>query len=428
VIRIRLSLLLIALVAPGLARAGEVELERITNFVPWPRGVRHVDGKLYALARGVHRSAGGPNPAIRDLGGTLFVIDPNISEPVTGPDQVPGDAVRNNGKVFAEATSPPFHLYGGQVPCTDDKLTDRPYCCLVYDAPSKNFIVCGYSGLDLPKPRGFRKNATDSVLRFDTRDGKWHVIDQHDPTVVPESEMKKAIAPKYYPHHDVRKNKSPHGLVNGACGACVAGDYLYVGAKDNTALARYDLREIRKTPDAPPPPGEYVFHRKTFQDNVFLNVKGRDSSTYVEGTCAVEAHGGYLYVAFRTTSQLVRFPLNSDGSIKGPLEAEMIAQFQPWSTGGKSANIYDMTFDKNGVLYVSTGYDGKIWRFQPDPAYVKDFVSGYNEPFLDLEKTLGLKKTVNICFDDDGNFYVTSGRKELPDTDIRGAIYRVRVR
>lgn len=87
-----------------------------------------------------------------------------------------------------------------------------------------------------------------------------------------------------------------------------------------------------------------------------------------------------------------------------------------------------MTFDRDGVMYISTGYDGMIWRFKPDPAHVPDFVNGYNKPFLDLEKLLGLKKTVNICFDDEGNFYVTSGRKELADTNIRGAIYRMRAR
>ena len=49
--------------------------------VPWPRGVRYVDGKLYALARGAHRSAGGPQTDIDDLAGTIFVIDPG-----EGPD------------------------------------------------------------------------------------------------------------------------------------------------------------------------------------------------------------------------------------------------------------------------------------------------------------------------------------------------------
>ena len=59
-----------------------VQLERISTAVPWPRGLVFTDGKLFALARGRHRRAGGPDPAIEDMAGALFTVDPSISEPV----------------------------------------------------------------------------------------------------------------------------------------------------------------------------------------------------------------------------------------------------------------------------------------------------------------------------------------------------------
>jgi hypothetical protein len=400
-------------------------LERVSTAVPWPRGVRYWNGKLLVLARGVHRSAGGPNPEIPDLAGHIFTVDPDVHEPVV-KGKAPGEAVRKNATVLAVPTNPPFHLWNRELPSTSDTLTDRPYCMLVADEPSRNLFVCGYSGIDLPRPRKFRKNATDSILRYDLRNRKWHVVDQHDPGVVPKSELEKCVAPHYYPHHDPAENPPPHGLVNGPCGAVIAGHYLYVGAKDNTALAQYDLTEIRRNPDAPPPPARYIFHRSDWKDNVFVEVKGH-GNTYVEGTCALAVRDGYLYVAFRTTSQILRFPLESDGDVVRPLTGELIALFTPYDPKkkGGSANIYDMTFDRRGRLYVSPGYDGSVYCFTPDPGRIYDARDGYATPYVDLMKLVGAKKSGNICFDPDGNLYICSGKKELPEGKVRGAIYRV---
>lgn len=407
---------------------GEVRIDRITTVVPWPRGVRWIDGKLYALGRGVHRSAGGPQPDIDDKAGSIFEIDPDVYEPVRGDEPV-GEAVRRNGRVLAEPTSPPFHLWNGEMPATRDTRTDRPYCMLVYDEPSRNFFVCGYSGLDQAKPAEFRKNATDSIHRFDMRDGRWHVLEQHDPDVVPESELKAAVDPRFYPHHDPNRNAPPHGLVNGACGAVVAGNYLYVGGKDNTSLAQYDLHEIRDGASAPPPPGRLIFHRSGPEDDVYVRVKGH-GEMYVEGTCALGVNDGYLYVAFRTTSQILRFPLNDDGSLDEPLEGESIAQFPPYDPekGGGSANIYDLTFDDEGRMYVSPGYDGAIYRFRPDPERLYDARSRKYEPYVDLEPLVGAGKSGNICLDPDGNLYICCGQNVIPERKERGVIYRVRPR
>ncbi len=404
---------------------GGLVLERITNAVPWPRGVRYVDGTLYALARGVHRSAGGPNPDIQDMAGTLFRVDPNVSEPVV-KGEAPGDAVSTNGSVYAAASAPPFFLWDRRLPSTLDRRAQRPYCTLVYDEPSQNLFICGFSGIDLPKPHKFRKNSTDCVLRYDMNLERWLTVDVHNPLHVPEAEHKKVIDPKYYPHHDITKNPPPHGMINGACGAAIAGRYLYVGAKDNTALVQYDLDGIRKNPLAGAPPARFIFHRPSFEKNVFVQVKGH-GNTYVEGTCAIGVHEGYLYVCFRTTSQILRFPLDGDGNVKQPLEAEYIAQFSRYTPKkGGSANIYDIDFDSKGWLYVSPGYDGAVYRFKPEAGKVHDFTKGYNKPYIDLTELVGAKKSGNICFDPDDNLYICAGHKELPNSNIRGAIYRVR--
>lgn len=403
----------------------ELRIERITTAVPWPRGVRFIDGKLYALARGVHRSAGGPQDDIDDQGGTIFEIDPNVSEAAVQDGPV-SPAVRENAKVVAVPTSPPFQIWDRRMPATTDTRTDRPYCMLVYDAPSQNFFVCGYSGIDLAKAPKFRKNATDSVHRFDRRTGNWHVVEAHDPNVVPVAELKSDVSSIYYPHHDPATNAPPHGLVNGPCGAVIVGRYLYVGAKDNTALAQYDLAQIRTDPSAPPPPARYVFEGSS--GNAYVQVKGHGTMT-INGTCALAVRDGYLYVAFRTTSQILRFPLRDDGGVVEPLVGEYIAQFaryDPEKQGG-SANIYDMEFDREGRLYVSPGYDGAIYRFTPDPERLYESSKGY-EPYVDLEARVGAKKSGNICFDAEGNLYICSGQAVLPDSKFRGVIYRVRPR
>lgn len=444
-IRLTLPLLLLAVSACGISRphttaqdggrssdtttspsTGPVVLERITTAVPWPRGVRHIDGKLYALARGVHRSAGGPQASIEDLGGTIFRIDPKISEPATDGQPI-GAAVRGNAEIVARPDGKIFHLWNRVMPATEDIHTDRPYCMLVYDAPSQNFFVCGYSGIDLAKAPKFRKNATDAVHRYDMRSGRWMRVEQHDPNVVPRSALRKDVSSIYYPHHDPATNAPPHGLVNGPCGAVVAGDYLYVGAKDNTALACYDLRQIRKDPNAPPPPGHYIFEGSRGHAEVQVAGMG---TVQINGTCALTVHEGFLYVAFRTTSQILRFPLTADGQIKQPMVAELVAQFPRYDPvkGGGSANIYDMCFDKQGRLYVSPGYDGAIYRFRPDPEQVFRADEKKYTPYVDLKQLVGAKKSGNICFDDEDNLYICCGQKVLDDSKIRGVIYRVRRR
>lgn len=402
---------------------GPLVVERVTAAVPWPRGVRYIDGQLYALARGVHRSAGGPQAHIEDHAGAIFLVDPDLAEPTLDGRPV-GEAVRANGTIVAAPQEEPFRLWNRRMPATLDVRTDRPYCMLLWDAPSQNFFVCGYSGIDLPELPLFRKNASDSVHRYDLRSGQWHVVEAHDPDLVPVEELEVDVDSRYYPHHDPLTNPAPHGLVNGPCGAAIAGSYLYVGGKDNTALAQYDLRRIRRDPDAPPPEGRYVFEGS--RGSVTLET-ARHGPIEINGTAAMTVHAGYLYVAFRTTSQVLRFALEEDGDLARPLRTEYIAQFARYDPKrrGSSANIYDMAFDAEGRLYVSPGYDGAVYRFWPDPERVYDAVRYAFEPYVDLESLVGARRSGNICFDDEDNLYICSGQQVLDDSEIRGVIYRV---
>lgn len=401
------------------------QVDCVTTAVPWPRGVRYVDGKLYALSRGIHRSAGGPQASIEDMGGSIFEIDPSLAEPAI-KGAVPSLALQQNAKVLAAPDPKVVRLWDRRMPATLDRQTDRPYCMLLYDRESQSFFICAYSGIDLGQSPGFRKNASDAVHRYDLRSQSWHVVEQHDPSVVPMAEFGENVSSIYYPHHDPAKNPPPHGLVNGPCGGIIVGRYLYVGSNDNTALAQYDLAAIRKDPNAGPPPGRFIFEgNKGYAE---VEVKGQ-GLTKIMGTCAFAVNEGFLYVAFRTTSQILRFPLREDGGLEHPLVAEKIAQFSRYVHGkGGSADIYDMCFGPDGLLYVSPGYDGAIYRFRPDPKRVWDSTKAAYQPFIDLEPLLGTKKSGNICFDDKGHLYVCSGQDLTPDSKIRGVIYRVRAR
>lgn len=407
-------------------------LERISTAVPWPRGLRFLDGQLVVLGRGVHRSAGGPQAGIDDQAGHLFRVDPAISEAVvTG--ETAGAAVRANATIFARPTDPPFRLWTGLMPATSDMHTDRPYCMLIWDAPSQNFFICGYSGIDLATPARFRKNATDSILRYDLRDRHWHLVERHDPTVVPPEALGQAVPARFYPHHDVATNDPPHGLVSGPCGAVVAGRYLYCGAKDNTALAQYRLDDIRRRPDAGPPPGRLIFHRSGSDDEVYLATEGH-GQVYVEGTCALAVHESWLYISFRTTSQILRFALAADGDLLHPLRGQYIAQFPRYDPDrdGGSANIYDLAFDQLGRLYVSAGYTGCVYRFTPDPDKLFQAEDGtYGpDPYVDLRALTDhpRSRAGNICLDQEGNLYIATGNQDVADGQRRGTIYRWRAR
>lgn len=407
------------------------QVERISTAVPWPRGIVWHEGKLMVLARGAHRSAGGPQPDLDDRAGTIFEVDPTVAEPVVVGVE-PSAAVRTNARVVAEPTSPTFRLWDKRVPAVLDTRTDRPYASLVYDAPSSSFFVLAYAGIDIPGNPNFRKNPTDAIHRYDTRTAQWSVFEAHDPDVVPDSALGKAIANEYFPHADPDRTSPPHGLANGPCAAWIAGDYLYVAAKENTALIQYPLKDVRLDPHAPAPRGRYIFRRSGPADDVFLTLLD-GSSMYVEGTSAVCAYGDYLYVGFRTTSQVVRFRLHPDGDVIQPIVAEYLAQFDPFDPKeldyNRSAEVIDMQCSPTGELFVALHGQGTVWKVSTEGGRFLDARTGTLEkPFVNLRELTDHKSTrpANLCFDPDGNLYVCTGNKDVQEGKLRGAIYRVR--
>jgi hypothetical protein len=302
---------------------------------------------------------------------------------------------------------------------------DRPYCTLIYDEPSRNFFICGFSGVDLPGRR-FRKNASDSIHRFDRRVGRWSPVEMHA-DVVPADELGYVVSNEHYPQHDPEQAAPPHGWLNGPDGGCVVGDYLYCVSKDNHLIVQYDLDAIRADPTAGPPAS-----RPVLGPRVRVRHPGGVLEAELLGPSAVAVHDGYMYVGYRTSSVVLRFALETDGSLAGGAEGELIAVFEPWDPErGRSANLIDLAFDSRGELYVSCARTGGIWRIgRPDPArpFHGDDTSARPTTapiYVDLAAHTGERTGCgNITFDDRDRLYICVGNYDSDDARIAGAIYR----
>lgn len=387
------------------------QVHRVSTAVPFPRGLVLKDGKLYALARGRVRESGGVDATIDDQAGTIFVLDPNVSQPVASGGPV-SDAVRKNGAVFAAPTSPPFTLFDRTKPdAVRDRETDRPYCGLRFDPATQNFFLCAFSGIDKAEGKGsvFSKNLTDAVFRYDTRSKKWYVVERHN--------IEKG---GLYPHHDPASNPPPHGWLNGPDNCLAVGKYLYVVSKDNSLLVRYDLRAIASNPDAPPPPSEVVIDHK-------LLVKGEGLQEFY-GHSMLACRDGYLYVGYRTSSVIVRFPINLDGSTARSIVGQIVARFDPYDAKTrKSANLTDMVFGPEGDLYVISAQPSRVYRFRPDPARVFDARSGASPAWAEMATLTNnpKMKSENLLVDDAGRVFVTSGDAYDFQYGAGGTIYRI---
>lgn len=409
---------------PTRAETPRVVVERVSAGVPWPRGLAWVDGKLVVLARGRHRRAGGIDPAVADECGALFLVDPEIAEPVV-PGQLASPRIVANASLLASPTDPPMRLYDPRKAPIRNTLVDRPYCTLVYDPLSRNLFLCGYSGVDLPGGR-FRKNAADSILRYDLRDRRWHVVEKHDPSIVPPAALTRVVPNTFYPHHDPSRRPPPHGWLNGPDGGCVVGRYLYCLGKDNHAVARYDLDRIRKDPSAPPPPSELALG-----PHVLLRYPGGTRRVELLGPSAAAARDGFLYLGYRTSSVIVRVPVTPDGDLIRPVVAELIAVFEPWDpVRRRSANLIDLAFDGSGALYVSCAKEGRIWKIGvPDPErpfYGNDRSARPTTapPWVDLRRVTGRPTACgNLLVDPRDRVYVCVGNYDR-DPQLAGAIYR----
>jgi hypothetical protein len=390
--------------------APAVILERVTTKVPFPRGLVLKDDGLYVLCRGRVRDYGGVTAAINDQAGTLYRIDPSVVEPASSNEI--GEAVRSNGVLVAEPAPDVFRLWDRTAnPPSSDRMTDRPYCGLRFHPPTHSFYLCAFSGVDLDgKPRTFSKNLSDAILRYDLRTSKWYEVERHD-----------VHAGGNYPHHDPAHGKAPHGWLNGPDNCLAVGNWLYAVAKDNSRLVRYDLAALTKDPEAGPPPSEFVL--------------GEHVATKQHGTQILQGHSmlayrdGYLYLGTRTSGHIVRFAMSPVGEFAHPMQAELIAQFDPYDpTTKKSANMTDMDLGPDGACFVVSASPARIYRFVPDPARVVDGRSGKLAPFADLAALTNnpKMKSENVLCAPDGSVYVTSGDSYAFHAGSGGVVWRLR--
>lgn len=392
--------------------AGELQVERVSTRVYFPRGLAEIDEGIVALARGRVRGYGGAAADIADEAGTLYLLDPAVSQSLDEPIT---DAVANNGAIFAEPTSPPFILYDRSLEKpSDDMLTDRPYCCMRYDPVTRNFFICGFSGIDMARSAGnrdFSKNLTDCILRYDLRTKQWYEVERHD-----------RMAGGNYPHHDPAHNPPPHGWLSGPDNLAVAGRWLYACAKDNSVIIRYDLAPLRDNPDAGHLQSEYMLGA----DLAVRRADGVIEQQQHRGYSMLAVHGGYLYAGNRTTSTILRLPVNDDGTLVEPKVAELVARFKPYDPQtGKSANLTDMAFDSKGRLYVISAKPSRVYRFTPDPQNVFD--AEKSKPWADMAALTGNPgmKSENILVDRTDRVYITAGDAYGHNAGYGGAIYRV---
>lgn len=407
------SAALLFLLAFPAALDAQPRVWRVTTVSPFPRGLEVVDGDLYVLSRGRVRGAGGVSAEIADRAGTIFKVDPDIAQPAD-EDSV-SDAVRSNGTVFAEPTEPPFFLWDKTAdPPWMDRFTDRPYCGLRWHEPSKNFYICAFSGVDKPRTSGkrtFSKNLTDGILRYDTRTNKWHEVERHEHQ-----------AGGIYPHHDPEYNAPPHGWLNGPDNLLPVENSLYAVAKDNSILVRYDLGDVVSNPDAPPAPSKFVMQGPVHTANA--------GHVDLLGHSALAARDGWLYVATRTSSHIIRLRLTNHGLPYQPLEIELLALFDPWEpVDPKPANLTDMAFDRQGRLYVVSAKPSRVYRFTPNPEEIYDARDGQKEPWRDFAALTGnpSMKSENIFIDDQDLLYITSGDGYGFQYGAEGTVYRTAI-
>lgn len=396
-------------------------LERVSTAVPWPRGICCHDGNVAVLSRGIHRKQGGPNPDIEDMAGTLFRINPSISEP---PDSQVSQAVLRNSSILALPADPPFKLWDRHAtPAHTDLRTDRPYATLKWDAATESYYICGFSGLDLPpdiKDWPFWKNGSDGIHRFDTRTNLWRGVESHRWDIIPKDEIRDpntSTAPDhYYPHDSILHNADcppPHGWLNGPDALEICGNYLYALGLDNQVLAQYDLTEVANNPHLEYPPSRKII--------------GADSVGYSAITC----FANYLYTARRQSARAYRMPVDNTGQLLATdgtpyldpdtqeLEKELVARFDDGN------HLIDIAFNSRGEMFASIAGNGRIWNVGvPDPSNV--FRASEHEPWLDLRATTpnDKAKCADIAFDESDRLYICSGNKDTNSNAHNGTIYR----
>jgi hypothetical protein len=152
----------------------------------------------------------------------------------------------------------------------------------------------------------------------------------------------------------------------------------------------------------------------------------------------VAFHDDFLYIGYRTSSVVLRVPVDDEGDIvrrpDGRVAADLIAVFEPWNAETRrSGNLYDIAMSPGGDLFVSMGAEGRVWRITPDPAhpfYGNDRTERPTSgpPFLDMSALVGRKTGCNnIAVGDDGFLYVSTRNNDNGEGEMHGTIYRARI-
>jgi hypothetical protein len=150
------------------------------------------------------------------------------------------------------------------------------------------------------------------------------------------------------------------------------------------------------------------------EDEIDVRINGELRRIPMHGHRAVTAHGDYLYLASRTSSLVVRFPIGPEGDLVRPIVGELIAEFEPYSKETKrSADLWEMVASADGELFITTSRDGLLWRFRPDPAVPFDGDNRRadgptaNRPWIDAKQMTGNKRATisNLTFAPDGSIY-----------------------
>jgi outer membrane protein assembly factor BamB len=136
-----------------------------------------------------------------------------------------------------------------------------------------------------------------------------------------------------------------------------------------------------------------------------------------------------MYLAYRTSSVIVRFRIDEHGEPVRPIRGQLLARFDPYDREtGRSADLTDMTIDDRGRLYVVSAKPARIYRFTPDPARIFDARDERTAPWADLARLTGnaAMKSENVLYHG-GWLYVTSGDGYDYQDGADGTVYRIRV-
>lgn len=139
--------------------------------------------------------------------------------------------------------------------------------------------------------------------------------------------------------------------------------------------------------------------------------------------------GAWLYIGYRTSSVILRIALDEQFLPAQPLEAKMVAYFDPYDPPTRaSANITDINFDGRGRLYVVCASPARLYRFTPDPLRPYDARDGKAQPWAHLAGLTGNPgmKSENALYQN-GWVYVTSGDGYAYQRGAEGTVYRIRV-